>query len=192
MRSMIGNSGGQLAKIRHQQDKYVLANETLVRQPVAPVGKPVGAGRRLVKFRLAYEQREVFGAHLPARKRFAQSKIGSELVGRQTNDDDTRTRTLFEKTAYAEVPVQVLGLFNSESADRALCGQMVLQLVHLNAFNQQGVSQEEHGRTRVWGQGTERPCCLALALLSPFDAAETGQYKRGCQFQGQQDHGQSG
>ena len=121
------------------------------------------------------EQRKVGGAHLPARKRLAQGKTGSELVGSQTDHDQTRTRTFLEKAAQAEIPVQVLGLLDAEPADRALRGQTVAQTVDLNPLDEQRVPDQKHGGTAVWSKGMERACDLVFALLSPLDPTETGE-----------------
>ena len=70
------------------------------------------------------------------RKRLAQGKPGRKLVGRQSKYDHTRTRPLFEKATQAEVPVQVVRLFDGEPADGLLRGQIVPQTVELNTFEQ--------------------------------------------------------
>lgn len=77
-------------------------------------------------------------------------------------------RTLLEKASQAEVPVQVVGLFDGEPADCVLRGHIVPQTVELNTFEPQRVPDEKHGGTAVWSKGTER--CVRPGFRSPLAA----------------------
>ena len=136
VRAVIGDAAGQTAEIWHEQNEHILTNETLIRQPIAPVRKEVRAGGRLVELGFSDRQGEVECAHLSMRKRLAQGKSGCKLVGRQGKYDHTRARSLFEKATQAKVPVQVVRLFDGEPADGLLRGQIVPQTVELNTFEQ--------------------------------------------------------
>jgi hypothetical protein len=132
---MIGNSGGKFTEVWHQQDEHVLANEAFICQPVAPVGKQVRTGGCLVEFGFPDNYWEVASAHLPMRKRLAQGEPGRKLVGRQAKHDHTRMRTLFQETAQAEIPVQVVSLFDGKPANLVLGSQTVPQCVQLHALD---------------------------------------------------------
>src|SRR5262249_40851971 len=134
VRSVVGNPACELAELWKYQDVDTLPNESLVRQPAAPMSEQIRARRGPVEAALAHGRRKIPQAQLPVGKRFAESIARCQLVRGQRQDDQTWTRALLQEAAETEIPVKVMSLLDGESLYFVLAGKVVVEVRHHHAL----------------------------------------------------------
>src|SRR5438552_15504976 len=121
---MIGNPGRKIAEFRDSQNHHALPDESLVSQPSAPVREDVTARRGAVKIRFSHDQRKIARTHLAMSKSLAHRPVRSQLVGGQSEHDDTGPGAFLQQLPHSKIPVQIMCLLNSKPPDLILLRQL--------------------------------------------------------------------
>src|SRR5215470_13398634 len=82
---------------------------------------------------------------------FTHRPMRGELVGRQCKHNDGRMRAFLKKFSQPEVPVEIMRLFNRETADLVLRRQVRAQRIDRDALQEQRVPNKEDGRPAISG-----------------------------------------